>query len=393
MTDPIPTASTSYIPPTKRILSTAQLAAFRRSRTHNELLSFIDELNDSIVGKKLSSAGDGSSVGLLLSPQRLTKQRTRPLIHILDSVLSLAKSVPPVDNSLSRFGNPAFKTFYDRLGAVSSEWHASIPGLDPAAVPEVEVYFKEAWGNRERVDYGSGMEFNFLCWLLCLRKLGVVTEADDEFLVLGVFWKYIEVMRYLQSTYWLEPAGSHGVWGLDDYHFLPFLFGSGQLKDHRHLRPKAIHDAEIIEAFAPDYMYLACIQFINSIKTASLRWHSPMLDDISVVKTWDKVNSGMKKMYAAEVLGKLPVMQHALFGSLLPFIEDDELKRALEEDGGGKVDSHGHVHEDKGWSMDCCGIPVPSVFAQAQAQSQGGATGAKEGLVPSRVGIKPIPFD
>lgn len=148
----------------------------------------------------------------------------------------LANDTPPVNNEQSRFGNPAFRTFYDKIAAASASFHERIPGLPRDRFPELSVYFNESWGNKERIDYGSGMELNFMCWLLALKKLGLIKPEDYTAVVIKVFSTYLDDMRNLQETYWLEPAGkprialqtllhvltpgrtgSHGVWGLDDY--------------------------------------------------------------------------------------------------------------------------------------------------------------------------------
>lgn len=117
-----------------------------------------------------------------------------------------------------------------------------------------------------------------------------------------------------------------------------------------------------------------------------------MLDDISAVKTWDKVNSGMIKMYLAEVLGKLPVVQHFLFGSILPFT-GDRLQPADDQPSPNDPQfGHAHPHGPMGaggpaatgWG-DCCGIPIPSAFGAAAAAAK-----AKTLQGPS---IRPVPFD
>ena len=91
------------------------------------------------------------------------------------------------------------------------------------------------------MDYGTGHETSFALFLLALtlvRFFQPVPEEERD-LVLTVFLRYLRLCWRLQDIYKLEPAGSHGVWGLDDYCFLPYIFGSGQLRgEHFDTRAK-----------------------------------------------------------------------------------------------------------------------------------------------------------
>lgn len=46
-------------------------------------------------------------------------QGVKSVLRVLEKVEELAQNTPPVDNSGSRFGNPAFRTFYDRIQEVT----------------------------------------------------------------------------------------------------------------------------------------------------------------------------------------------------------------------------------------------------------------------------------
>ncbi|RKO97009.1 Phosphotyrosyl phosphatase activator, partial [Caulochytrium protostelioides] len=343
--------------PVRTILSVEDLEAFKASPTFEALVAFIEQL--------AASSGNNES-GIAATDASPAVHR---LMLTLNALEALIDAHPPVANENSRFGNPAFRDWHAAMADRAESWVADVIAGDrdadasssskTAQVREIAAYLQNAFGSEKRIDYGTGHEAHFLAFLYALNTLGLFSESDRPVLVLRVFWRYIAVMRRLQFAYWLEPAGSHGVWGLDDYHFLPFLFGAAQLDGHRYLRPKSIHDKDVLEAFSKDYMYLACVQSVNAIKSASLRWHSPMLDDISGAKSWSKVAAGMVKMYKAEVLGKLPIMQHFLFGTILPFAGSG----VYSQGDAPCADGHLHVTAFGQLAPDCCGIKVPSAIA------------------------------
>jgi len=65
-------------------------------------------------------------------------------------------------------------------------------------------------------------------------------------------------------------------------------------------------------------MYLEAIDFIHTVKTgAPFAEHSPLLNDLSLLPNWTRVNVNMRNIYLKEVLGKQPVTQHIQFGKCL----------------------------------------------------------------------------
>jgi serine/threonine-protein phosphatase 2A activator len=86
-----------------------------------------------------------------------------------------------------------------------------------------------------------------------------------------------------------------------------------------------------------------------------------LLDDISGVKEWSKVGEGLGKMYRAEVLGKLPITQHLLFGTLLSFDPPSGACGHPEHYESG--DGHFHVHAMGQEAPECCNMRIPSAQA------------------------------
>ncbi|KAG5518436.1 hypothetical protein PMAC_002831 [Pneumocystis sp. 'macacae'] len=286
----------------KRINSKNGVFEFQKSVACIRIVHFIKILNSALPGTKLT---DSLSIS----------EEIKGVLDILDILFSWIKEIPP-EIGLKRFGNKAFQKWIYRLENEGPELLKKyFPAWIHPALGELSPYFTSGFGNGQRLDYGTGHELSFaafLCGLLLLPMIFDVFFLSDPS-------RYFEIAKTLIITYNLEPAGSHGVWGLDDHFFLPYIFGSSQLS-HLHVSvfPKDILDKNIVKQQKDENLYFGAISFINDVKQGPFFEHSPYLYDISGVESWKK--KGMLKMYYAEVLGKLPVIQHFLFGNVIfPF--------------------------------------------------------------------------
>jgi serine/threonine-protein phosphatase 2A activator len=306
--------------PTKRINDGDDVSFFLASRAYADIMTFIFQLNTSMIPRKIRNKGTGTErfkewkLKDFDVPQPPVVQSLAKLLEALTNIIDEA----PPDPGPRRFGNVSFRVWYDiireRVPALLDEYlPAEVLSFqstsDVTAKSELEAYLIGSFGSSQRLDYGTGHELSFLAFLGCLWKLGAFPESEDGDLergiVLGVVEPYLVLIRRLILTYTLEPAGSHGVWGLDDHSFLPYIFGSaqfspaivtpadvaaeGSLPDAP--APTDVAKAHAVERERTRNMYFSAIGFIYDVKKGPFWEHSNILYDVSGVKAgWAKIN-------------------------------------------------------------------------------------------------------
>ncbi|KAK3699045.1 Serine/threonine-protein phosphatase 2A activator 1 [Vermiconidia calcicola] len=339
-------ANRTFSTPSKRINDGDDLTFFLSSTAYADLMTWLLQLNRSMFPTKDT---DGKVQHSSLSSPPKYSKAVQSLRSLVSDLKTLIEKAPP-DTGPRRFGNVAFRTWFeffeDSADGLLDAHLAPIlgkAGNERVAVKdELKVYLLGSFGSAQRLDYGTGHELSFLAFLGCLWKLNAFEDGEERAIVMGVVQPYIELIRHLVLTYTLEPAGSHGVWGLDDHSFIPYIFGSAQygpaispldsVPTEGSVRPSPSPSKVADKATVADYkdtnMYFSAVQFIYDVKRGPFWEHSPVLYDISGIKDgWGKINKGMLKMWAAEVLGKFPVVQHFPFGSLFKWEADPEAVR------------------------------------------------------------------
>lgn len=290
----------------KHVRTESDMISFGRSPAYGMIISYIERLCLSVKG-------------------RLTRETDRrdecvkKCVELLDRIRSKVVEIEPIDQPM-RFGNKAFRTFHEWLTDSCNDLLFSADLVD--ITDELRPYLIDSFGNPMRIDYGTGHEAAFFMFLIVLLENKNLPLSENVIFV--IFREYISLVRLITSKYTMEPAGSHGVWGLDDYHHLPFIFGAAQLIGQEAVvKPSTLFD-RCDSAELSDSLYADMIGFLKRTKCMHARFHevSPLLFDFTRCENWSQVCLGLLRMYKTEVLGKRPIVQHFFFGKVLRWTND-----------------------------------------------------------------------
>lgn len=191
----------------------------------------------------------------------------------------------PLSETKGRYANPGMVNVIEKIEEECKD-DESKPEND-----EKMKYLINSFGNKTRMDFGTGHELNFLCFLYTNVKDGLI-EINQVYDILN---HYFDIVRLFIRKFNIEAAGSRGCWSIDDYLLLPYLFGSSERVKERTGNNRVSNDNMEI--------------FYNNT--------SPVLMKM-MNNSWKEVNNELIRTYDETVLQKNVVTQHFIYSKYLP---------------------------------------------------------------------------
>lgn len=330
--------------PTKKIFESSDLGNFRKSLAYKRLHQTIRFIVEKMKG---TDVPEGCLKASIVTRSRDLSHIAQPkscgfdnlsgpaaqVVKVLEHFELLIDQTPPLKGP-RRFGNFACRDWHAKIEADAGSLVNHLISKEDAS-NELEFYLVNAFGSAVRLDYGLGHELSFIAFIGGLMECGFIGSDIAGTDLLAIFAKYYDLVRRLIIEYSLEPAGSHGVWGLDDHFHFIYILGASQFNtdkgesSSRYIPPvQSVLQSETLELYLQSNLYVNAIAFIFKIKSGPFNEHSPILYDIHrSVSLWSKVLSGLLKMYEVEVFGKFPVVQHFWFGDgFFPWKDAETMK-------------------------------------------------------------------
>uniref|UniRef100_A0A6G1S3P7 Serine/threonine-protein phosphatase 2A activator n=1 Tax=Aceria tosichella TaxID=561515 RepID=A0A6G1S3P7_9ACAR len=378
---------------TKKINSEKDVIYFRtKSAAYRDTLAYVDQLCEKI-------RGTGSKI--LNHKYTIKSEMFQKCSQLLDELavmcdntdLSQAKGSAPL-----RFGHVAFRDWFDATKVKCREFiYTQLASeQDEQLKEELSTYLTESFGNRMRIDYGTGHELSFLLFTMGLSCLS--ESSSDTFSrpntdkaehkpdsietttattttskaiqhpnmvtldrlrtfvgyhgwdILALFsHKYLRLCRQVQVKFRLEPAGSRGVYNMDDFQYLPFLFGAAQLVGIKYISTKDFYLQDNVDMYKSDFIFLEAVDFILNNKRGPFHEHSYTLWCLMDLGTWENIYRRIRMKFTDDVLSPFPIVQHLLFGNyILRWDSGDDDETTITTDERANCDRCiGPVGDDK----------------------------------------------
>lgn len=225
-------------------------------------------------------------------PQTSNAALSQTLSHV-DQILEST----PLDPRPARVTNYAFQAF---LNTVKNEIKIEMPEY---------LYFTSSFGNFVRMDYGTGHEMNFLCFTYVLTSKETL-KINEVFHLLS---DYFRIVRKAINKFNIEPAGSLGIWGVDDFQLLPFLLGSAEMA------------ATGIRLGSTMGCYKEAEEYVRKTKGRHFERDATFLASFRT-KKWGDVNRILNRKYYENVLNRSVVVQHFIF---CEFLENERVEESF----------------------------------------------------------------